>query len=259
MSGDGAVRLETEGAVGTITFDRPEARNAMTWAMYEAFAGIVAELQTPGDIRAVVLRGAGREAFVAGSDIAQFAQFDTGEDGIAYERKMDGYLDMLARIPVPTIARIEGWAVGGGLNIAARCDIRIATPDARFGVPIARTLGNCISMRNYGGLLSGFGESLAKRMLLLAETIDAHEALACGFLARVVAAEEIDAEIARCCARIAELAPLTLRASKEALRRLAAETHADGDDLIAMCYGSRDFRAGIEAFTSKRKPVWKGR
>lgn len=255
----GSVRLGTKGAVATITFDRPEARNAMTWAMYQQFATIVSDLQKPGDIRVVVLQGAGHEAFVAGTDIAQFSDFQTGQDGIDYERKMDGYLEALACIPMPTIARLEGWVVGGGLNIAASCDIRIATPGAKFGVPIARTLGNCISMRNYARLLAGFGEGQTKRMLLLAEMLDAQTACDCGFLTAIAAPEDIDAEIARCCERITELAPLTLTASKEALRRITDAPMMSGDDLIAMCYGSQDFKTGMAAFTGKHKPEWKGR
>lgn len=255
----GTVRLEKNGAVATITFERPDARNAMTWTMYEEFSDIVTSLREPGDIRVVVLRGAGRDAFVAGTDIARFHNFAGAQDGIEYEREMDEYLEVLLRVPVPTIARLEGWTVGGGLNIAASCDIRIATPRAKFGTPIARTLGNCMSMRNYARLLAAFGEGPAKRMLLLAEMIDAQTALDCGFLSRIVEPDDMDGEIARCCAQIQELAPLTLRASKEALRRITGETSVDGDDLIAMCYGSRDFQTGVAAFTSKRKPNWEGR
>ena len=163
---DGRVEFRREGPVGVITVDRPQARNAMTPAMYEALEAICAQVATDGSLGAVVLRGAGGKAFASGSDIAQFLDFASGEDGVAYERRMERHLAAIEAIPVPTLAVIEGLAVGGGLNIAARCDLRIATMGSRLGVPIARTLGNSLSAGNYARLLLGFGEGRARRMLL---------------------------------------------------------------------------------------------
>lgn len=257
MSGRGEVHLRREGPVAHVTFDRPEARNAMTWEMYEALHRICEELAADAGLRAVVLCGAGGKAFIAGTDIGQFRDFASGSDGLAYERGMDAHIDALLAIPVPVLAVVEGWAVGGGLNIAAACDLRIATPDARFGVPIARTVGNCLSMATYARLLAGFGEARAKRMLLLGEMLGAEEAREAGFLLSLAEPDQLDAEIARVTDRLVANAPLTLWASKEAMRRLGAG-RTDGDDIISRVYGSDDFRTGVAAFMSKETPGWTG-
>jgi enoyl-CoA hydratase len=259
LSDPGRVSLRRDGAVAHILFDRPSARNAFTWAMYEELDAICATLSTEPDLRAVTLRGAGGKAFVAGSDISQFQDFKDGADGIAYEAKMNRYFERLLSVPVPTIAIIDGWAVGGGLNIAACCDIRIAARDAKFGSPIARTIGNCVSMQTYARLVNGFGEARAKRMLLLAEFIDAEEAMQAGFLSRLVDKEGIDAAVAEVLERILGNAPLTLRVSKVAIGRISAADIDPADDLISLIYGSEDFRRGVKAFIDKQKPDWLGR
>jgi enoyl-CoA hydratase/carnithine racemase len=256
---EGRVTLRRDGAVAHVVFDRPAARNAFTWQMYDELDAIVGELSADESLRAVVMRGAGGKAFVAGSDITQFREFGGGEDGIAYEAKMDGYFTRLLGIPVPVVGVIEGWAVGGGLNIAACCDIRIATHGTRFGSPIARTIGNCVSMRTYQRIVGGFGEARAKRMLLLAEFIDAEEAMQAGFLARLVAADVLEETVATVVTTILENAPLTLRVSKEAIARLRPTDIDPADDLMALCYGSADFKTGVEAFIAKSKPQWQGR
>ena len=189
---DGDVRLVREAAVATILFDRPQARNAMTWRMYEGLAAACEQLAKDASVRVTVLRGVGGKAFIAGTDIAQFQDFKTGEQGVAYEAKMEGYLAALEALPMPTLAVVEGWAIGGGLAIAACCDLRIATPGTKFGVPIARTLGNCLSIANYARLIAALGQARAKRMLLLAENLSAEDALAAGFVTAVVDAAALD-------------------------------------------------------------------
>jgi enoyl-CoA hydratase/carnithine racemase len=258
MSEDGEVRLEQRGAVATVWFERPAARNALTKRMYEQFSSTCRALGGDSSLRVVVFRGAGGEAFVAGTDIAGFLDFRSAEDGIGYEREMEEHLGALLAIPVPTVAAVDGVAVGGGLNIAAACDLRIATRGSRFGTPIARTLGNCLSMPNYARLLQGFGESRAKRMLLLGELLSAEEAASAGFLAALVAREEFEATIVRVVEQLLANAPLTLAVSKEAIRRLKASALPDGDDLLRRIYGSADFRSGVEAFLDKRRPAWRG-
>jgi len=259
----GTVRLHRDGAIAHVVFDRPEAHNALTWTMYEQLVDICRRLAGDADVRVVTLRGAGGKAFVAGTDIAQFAAFGKGEhgaeDGVAYERRIDAGIDLLERLPMPVVALLEGWVVGGGLAIAATADLRIATPEARFGVPIARTLGNCLSAGNTARLVAGFGAGPAKRMLLLAELLSADEALAAGFLAQVVAADALDATGAAMCTRLAGHAPLTLRAAKETVRRIVAAGVPDNLDLVRLCYGSADFREGIAAFVEKRPARWQGR
>lgn len=254
----GKVHFTASDGVGAIVFDRPEARNAMTWSMYDALATICERIAADTSLRVVTLRGAGGAAFIAGTDIEQFRSFSTPEDGVAYEAKIDARIGQLESLSVPTIAIIDGWAVGGGLAIAAACDFRIATPDARFSLPIARTLGNCLSSANMARIISHFGIGRAKRMLMLAEALDAAEALECGFLLEIADADSIDAHVAALCAALAAHAPKTLRAAKEGARRVMAANLPDCEDLIRDCYGSSDFRIGVEAFLAKRKPIWTG-
>jgi enoyl-CoA hydratase len=254
----GTVRYSLENHVGSVVFDRPEARNAMTWDMYDTLGKICGKITAEEHVRVVTFCGAGGEAFVAGTDIEQFRAFSTGKDGLDYERVIDSRIDQIERLPVPTIAIIDGWAMGGGLAIAAACDFRIATPTARFGVPIARTLGNCLSMSNTARVISAFGANRAKRMLMLAEELDAEEAYACGFVSDIAEPDKLDECVRGYVSKLSSNAPLTLRVVKESVRRLLTANLPDGDDLIDECYGSEDFKIGVEAFLAKRKPIWTG-
>jgi enoyl-CoA hydratase/carnithine racemase len=255
MSDQGAVRLEIEGAIARVTFDRPQARNAMTWAMYERLGAICEELRGNASVRCVVFRGAGGEAFVAGTDIEQFRAFTSGDDGVAYEKRIDEGIGAIESLPMPTLAVIEGWCVGGGIAIATACDIRVATPSAKFGVPIARTLGNCLSMANIARLVAAWGKPRVQRMLIGAEVIDAVEAHACGYLAEIIEGE-VTGERAR---KLAALAPVTQAVSKEALCRLLVHELPDAEDLVRRAYASEDFHEGVAAFGAKRSPRWRGR
>lgn len=254
----GCVHLSINEGVASILIDRPQARNAMTWSMYDELAAICTEIASNPDVRVATFRGAGGEAFVAGTDIEQFSAFTSGEDGIAYEKIIDERIGQIERLPMPTVAIVEGWAIGGGLAITAACDFRIATPQASFGVPIARTLGNCLSIANLARVVAAFGVPRAKRMLLLAETIGADEAKACGFVIDIAEAAELDAKADALCARLAKHAPITMRACKEGIRRIVNEGLPQGEDLIRACYGSSDFKIGVQAFLEKERPVWTG-
>jgi enoyl-CoA hydratase len=256
---DGCVRLRIEAGIASVVFDRPQARNAMTWSMYQQLGESCARIQADPTVRLATFRGAGGDAFVAGTDIAQFQAFETGEDGKAYEQQIESCISQLEALPMPTIAVVEGWTIGGGLVIATACDFRIATPGSRFGVPIARTLGNCLSIGNLARLNAAFGLARVRRMLLLAEIISADEALLAGFLLQLSAPADIDAALAGLCDRLAALAPVTQRVTKEALRRLVTNNLPVDDDLVSLCYGSADFRAGVQAFVGKTAPVWTGR
>ena len=256
---DGNVHYTRDGEVATVIFDRPAARNAMTWTMYQALGDICARIRSEEGLRVAVFRGAGGKAFIAGTDIAQFQAFRSGEDGIAYEEKMEGYIGGLEMLPLPTLAVIEGFAIGGGLAIAAACDLRIGTPSSRFGVPIARTLGNCLSVANYARLIAGFGASRAKRMLLLAENLSAEEALTAGFLSEIVEPANLDRRVAEIADRLAHHAPITMRVSKEAIRRILQAGLPEGGDLVRATYGSDDFRSGVRAFVEKRTAAWTGK
>ncbi len=255
------ILYEVRGDIGLITFNRPQARNAFTFAMYERLAEICTEVDETGSVKALILTGAGGKAFAAGTDISQFRAFATPEDAIGYEERIDRVLGSLERCRVPTIAAIAGACTGGGAGIAARCDLRIAAPNAKFGFPIARTLGNCLSLGNYAQLVALIGAARVKDIIFTARLVEAREALAIGLLTELV--EDVDRlmpraeEVARL---VAGHAPLTLQATKEALRRLLPQpTGEDGRDLILMCYMSEDFREGMDAFLNKRAPQWKGR
>jgi enoyl-CoA hydratase/carnithine racemase len=159
---------------------------------------------------------------------------------------------------MPTLAVVEGWCVGGGLAIATACDIRIATPSAKFGVPIARTLGNCLSITNVARLVAAWGKPRVQRMLVAAEIIDAAEARACGYLAEIFDAT-VDIAADERARKLASLAPVTQAVSKEALRRLLVHELPDAQDLIRRAYASDDFHEGVAAFNQRRPPAWRGR
>jgi enoyl-CoA hydratase len=251
---------EVQDGIGTITFNRPQARNALTFAMYERLAAICQEADREGHVKALVLTGAGAQAFAAGTDISQFRAFDGPQDAIEYEQRIDRVLTALERCVVPTIAAISGACTGGGAGIAACCDIRIGAANARFGFPIARTLGNCLSMANYARLSALIGPGRVKEIIFTARLVDADEAKAIGLLSEVLLDHAATLARAGELARLlASHAPLTLRATKEALRRLRESgTPGEAEDLILMCYTSQDFREGMDAFLNKRKPVWRG-
>jgi enoyl-CoA hydratase len=251
----------TTGPVAFLTFNRPEARNAMTWAMYDALVEACDRVDADAQLRALVLRANG-DAFAAGTDIRQFAAFTSGEDGIAYERRIDSVIDRLERVTRPTIAQVHGVAAGGGCAIALACDLRVCTPAATFGVPIARTLGNCLSAANYARLLDLIGPARTKDLLLTGRLIDVSEADGLGLVTQIAEPDAIDDTVRDLAERLTQHAPLTIRATKEALRRIAERRRveaADVDDLVAACYGSDDFREGIAAFLAKRRPHFTGR
>lgn len=255
---DGSVTLELRGSTAFVTFDRRGARNAMTWSMYAELGRTLDAVASDDTVRVAVFRGAGGH-FVAGTDIAQFVAFESGEDGIAYERRLEGVIAKLESLAVATVAVVEGYAVGGGLALAAACDLRICSPDARFGVPIAKTVGNCLSMANCARLMASLGAARTTELLFTAEAMRADEARALGFVMSVVSPEDLDAAVDALCSRLASHAPITLQVTKEAIHRLVAEHSVDGDDLIRRAYGSRDFREGVAAFVAKRVPRWEGR
>jgi len=254
--------FEIAGPIATLTFNRPEARNAMTWAMYDALVEACERVDRDEAIRVLVLRGAGGKAFVAGTDISQFQTFKDRQDGLKYEERLDRVLDRIERVTKQTIAQVEGVAAGGGCAIALVCDLRVATPQSTFGIPIARTLGNCLSGATYSRLVDLVGPAAVKDLLFTGRLVDAAEAHALGLVNRIVAADAIADAVARLAAEIASNAPLTVRATKEMIRRVLAKRRlpaGEDADLVELCYMSEDFREGVAAFLDKRKPRWSGR
>ncbi len=247
--------------IGYVTLNRPAARNALTIAMYHGLADVCRDVPSDGSVKAIVISGAGDKAFAAGTDIAHFRDFKQSEDAIGYETDMARVFHAIETCPVTTIAVLHGACTGGGAAIAIASDIRISARDLKFGIPIARTLGNCLSARNLGRLTALMGKGRVLEMMFTSRLLGSDEALSIGLVTDVL--DDKAAALARA-DELAHLvgghAPLTLRATKEALRRLAEHQNTiDDADLITQCYMSEDFHEGIEAFLAKRKPEWQGR
>ncbi|HJA59504.1 MAG TPA: enoyl-CoA hydratase/isomerase family protein [Candidatus Brevibacterium intestinavium] len=249
------VLTEIVGRSLRVTFNRPEARNAMTFEMYQRLGEACAQVDTDPYLRTLVLRGAGGRAFVAGTDIAQFRGF-SGDDGVAYEQRIDEVLGALAAVTKPVIAVIDGHCVGGGLGIACCADVRIGSATSSFSVPIARTLGNTLSANTLQRLVRAFGEPRTASMLITARKVDAEEALLSGFLTSV--AEDLDTEAEGLIERVVSGAPLTQWSIKENLRRLHSGEDVDDSDVIKAVYGSRDFATAVEGFLAKTPVEWLG-
>ncbi|SDY25413.1 Enoyl-CoA hydratase/carnithine racemase [Modestobacter sp. DSM 44400] len=258
------LEVSQDGAVLTVLFNRPAARNAMTYAMYDGLEAACERADEDESVHVLVLRGAGGRAFVAGTDISQFLEFGSGgstsgEDGVAYEARIERVVNRLEDVGVPTIAAVEGACVGGGLIIAAACDLRVATASGRFGVPVARTLGNCLSMNTYSLLVSHLGPARTLDMLLRARLLSATDAAATGFVGEVCADGELDAVLGELVTTLLGHAPLSMRAAKRAVARLRRANVPAGDDLVHEVFSSEDFRAGVAAFVSRGQVSWTGR
>ena len=242
--------------------DRPEARNALTFGMYERLYQVCEEVDADESARVLVLRGAGGKAFVAGTDISQFQGFSSAEQAIAYERQQDRVMAHIEAVDKPTIAAIEGVAAGGGAMMAVACDLRIMASSARIGIPVARTLGNCLSIQNAQRLVSLIGPANTKRLIFTAVLLPANEALRWGLASEVVEDGTVAEHVRTVAETIAQHAPITLRVTKQEARRLAEHARiaaGAADDLVVEAYTSQDFREGVGAFLAKRPPQWTGR
>jgi enoyl-CoA hydratase len=257
----GELLYSVDNGVGHVVLNRPQARNAFTFEMYDKLAAICEAVPLDGSVRCIVVSGAGGKAFAAGTDIALFKEFKGPESGLDYERKMSVRIGKIEACKVPMVAAISGACTGGGAAVAGCCDIRIGTRDMRFGFPIARTLGNCLSSGSLQKMVSLIGPARVVEMIMTSRLMEADEARSIGLISEIH--DDFDAVMARAktlAAEIAALAPITLRVTKEQLRRMrvAAPKTAD-DDLVALAYGSQDFREGLTAFLEKRKPNWQGK
>jgi len=256
---EGKLIYVKDGHIARITFDNRPAHNALTMRMWHDLADACTDVAKDKDIRVVTMRGAGGKSFISGTDITGFLKFEAGSDGVRYERDMDRCIGTVEAIPQPTLAIVEGWAVGGGLAISFACDFRIATPTAKFGSPIAKTIGNCLSMKGYTRLVANAGVAMAKRIVINGEMPTATELKALGLVVDVAEPEELDAKAAELVDRLASMAPLTVRTTKEAIRRLMYVNQPDLEDMIDLVYGSEDFRNGVRNFVEKKPQNWVGR
>ncbi len=254
------ILFEVKEHIAWLMFNRPQARNAMTLAMYDRLEQLCHQIDGDDSIRVLILRGAGTKAFVAGTDIAHFRNFRSPEDALAYESRMDRVFNALEDVRVPTIAAIQGACTGGGAGIAAACDLRLGAPSARFGFPIARTLGNTLSIRNFSRLAGLLGVARTKDLILLARLIDAEEMRAVGLLSEVTSEEGLYARAEELARTLMEHAPITLQTTKRALNAVLRHwAPAAGSEHVVRAYMSADFREGVDAFLNKRKPRWSGR
>jgi enoyl-CoA hydratase/carnithine racemase len=250
------VRWDIRNSLGVLTFHRPEARNALTWDMYAALVEACDAVDARDDIRVLIIRGSGG-SFAAGTDISQFETFTSGADGVAYEHRLDAIISRLERVTVPTIAEVDGAAVGGGALLALACDLRVCSPRARFGVPVSRTLGNCLSMVNTVRLMHLLGEARVRDLMLTGRLMDVDEARQLGLVSREVPSSSIEEATLALGAELCTRARSTITATRTLLQRLREARLASvraSDDLVEACYGSDDFREGVRAFLEGRPP-----
>ena len=235
-----------------VRLNRPEARNALTWDMYDALIDACDSAEADRNVRVLIIRGAGG-AFAAGTDISQFQEFD-GEAGVAYEKRLDAVIDRIERLPLITIAEVDGPAVGGGCAIAIACDLRFCSERATFGVPVSKTLGNCLSIANTARMVDMIGLALTRDLLLTGRLVLADEALRSGLVSEVFGEDEIAQEVMTLAEQLATRKRSTVVATKQMLLRLRDHRRpaaGSADDILRECYGSSDFKNGVAAFLGK--------
>ena len=258
---DGTIGVSRDGAIATVTLARPEKLNALTKAMWRGLGEAIGRLSAQSDLRCIIVRGAGERAFSPGNDIGEFARERSNKrQARDYGVVMHATADALAQCPIPMVAQIHGICVGGGLEIAALCDLRICGASSRFGAPI-KNLGLVMAYAEMAPLVRLVGSAVALEILLEGRIVDAAEARDKGLVTRVVPDGDVAAEAAATAERIAEGAPLVARWHKKFARRLADPepiSAAEADECFD-CFDTEDFRAGYAAFLAKRKPEFSGR
>ena len=255
------VLLARDGDIATVALNRGERLNAFNLAMWDALREVMAEVNGDASLRCVVLRGAGEAPFGAGADIAEFetVRADAAQ-ARAYARRVDAAMEAVAECPWPTLAMIRGACVGGGLELAVNCDLRICGAGARFGIPINR-IGHCLPLPAMRALVELVGRSVALEILLEGRIVSASDAKEMGLVNRVVPDADLAAEAGAAAARIAGGAPLAARGHKRLARRALDPRPLSEEDWAAAfeACDSADYREGIRAFLAKEKPVFKGR
>ena len=252
------ISIIRRGETLDVVFNRPEKHNALTPQMYDAIAGACRSADSDREIRLLTLRGAGGEAFSAGSDIRHFQTFSSFHDGLDYESRFVGVLTELEKVRVPTIAVIDGVCAGAGLLLSAACDVRIATHGSRFCLPIARTLGNSLSTHSVALLADRIGSSRLMSLVARARVMSSDEALRNGFLSDCATETEFASLTAQVSRELLAAAPMTVWTIRESLRRIRTRSITGNDDLMRMIYSSDDFKAGVDGFLRGERPVWAG-
>jgi len=257
----GRIDYRVDGPVAHITIANEAKRNAMSLGLWRGVRAAAERAHADPAVRVMLLTGAGAKAFVSGADISEFGEArDDPEAVAAYDRTVAEACGAFLEGPTPSIAVIRGWCVGGGMQLAASCDIRVAEEGARFLLPPAR-LGIGYPIDGMARLVSLMGPAVTAELIFTAATMEAPRALACGYLNHAVPADLLDTRVDGIAAAIAETAPLTHAAAKAALRAitLAPETRAHAETLARHCYESEDYREGRLAFAEKRKPNFKAK
>ena len=249
-------RIGPDNSIATVTFNRPEARNALTWGMYAALEEACETVDHDDTIKVLILQGAGDKAFVSGTDISQFTSFTQDRHAIEYEQKLERLISRLELVKKPVIAAIQGFAVGAGAALALVSDLRYCTPDSRIGFPIARTLGNCLTVAIHARIVDAIGPARTKELMFRAKLVEAQQALQLGLVNEIFESAQLSQQVQRIAQEISRNAPITLQVTKEAVRRLQQHRRAIGadilgEDLVVRAYMSEDFREGVDAFLSK--------
>ncbi|MDX3808408.1 enoyl-CoA hydratase [Bosea thiooxidans] len=260
---DAPLLRQRKGDIEWLIFNRPRVRNALSGEMEQALIEAIDAIARDGSAKAVVFTGkrGDKPAFMAGADMGALAKATNPAEAIAIEREAETLVAAIEALRIPTIAAMAGACVGQGALLASACDVRLAAPSLRFGFPIARTVGNCLSLMNYARLIAMLGEATTKEMVFSARLLGADELLATRSIRAVVGDDELDDKAQEVAEALTKLAPLTLWATRQALLRLrnhSVPPDAD-DDLLSACYASRDMQEAISAFLAKREPQWLGR
>lgn len=256
----GSVEQERINSIVKLTLSRPKFHNSLTTKMYEQLEELLDKLKDDDSISVLIIRGAGEKAFAAGTDINHFKDF-TGNDGIEYERTIDRIIKKIEGFPKPTIAAINGYAIGGGLIIVTACDLRYTTNKSEFGIPIAKTLGNCLSLDNYIRVSKEFGVMTTKEMLYTGRLLSAEEARNKGVITDIFEEKNLFEKTLEIAKKIESNATSTVEATKIAFNKInqreERKSTIEFEEVIYNVYASEDFHEGVSAYVSKRKPNWK--
>ena len=258
MTEPGEVRLVRHDAVAVVTVDRPAARNALTRAMKDRLIELCGTVGADPEVRAMVLRSAGGRSFISGADIREMGEVPSIDGFLELAVQVEDLYAAIEAVPVPTVAVVEGYALGSGFFAALACDLCVCTTGATFGVPAASKIGNCLAPGEYARLVTAVGVPRARQLLLTGRLLDGAAARDWGLVYEAVAPDDLEAALTTLTELLAASAPMSIWAAKESVRRVIAGAPAD-DDILRRVLRSEDFQEGMAAFAEKRPPVWRNR